>query len=37
MGGGGNILKYPPQKNLPKMPPSKFWEIFLKNRKNEEN
>ena len=28
IGGGGGILTYPPQKNLPKIPPLKFWEIF---------
>ena len=38
IGGGGGILKYPPQrKNFENTPPSKIWEKFLKNREKLKN
>ena len=32
IGGGGGILKYPSSEKFAENTPSKFWEIFLKNR-----
>ena len=32
IGGGGGILKYPPQRKIFENTPLKFWEKFSKNR-----
>ena len=37
IGGGGGILKYPPQKNLSKIHPQNFWKYLVKTETNEEN
>ena len=34
IGGGGSILKYPPQKNLPKISLLKILGIFFENQRN---